>query len=85
MVVAITGIFPAGRHHHHLVGCLNLGGHLGQLELDRPVLGNRLAEGVPPLRVGNGQFEGAESLPAAAGGDIDPRAGRRNPRCDCRG
>jgi hypothetical protein len=42
------------------------------LNCDRLVLGDRLAEGVPPLRVVDGQLEGAQGDPAAAGGDVDP-------------
>ena len=42
------------------------------LNCDRLVLGDRLAEGVPLLRVGDAQLEGAQGDPAAAGGDVDP-------------
>ena len=65
-VVAEAGILPAGRHHHHLVRRLDLRRHLGQLELDRLVLGDRLAEGLPLLDVGDGQLEGAQGDAAAA-------------------
>ena len=34
--------------------------------------GDRLAEGVPLLRVGDAELEGAQGDPAAAGGDVDP-------------
>ena len=54
------------------MGGLDLDGHLGQLELDRLVLDDRLAEGVPDLRVGDAQLKGAEGDSAAAGGDVDP-------------
>jgi len=45
---------------------LDLRRHLGQLELDRLVLGDRLAEGLPLLDVGDGQLEGAQGDAAAA-------------------
>jgi hypothetical protein len=48
------------------VGGLDLGRHLGQLEQDRLVLGDRPSEGVPLLRVGDGQLERAEGDAAAA-------------------
>jgi hypothetical protein len=46
--------------------------HLGQLELDRLMLGDRLAEGVPLLGVADGQLEGAQGDAAAASGHVDP-------------
>jgi hypothetical protein len=46
---------------------LDLGGHLGELELDRLVLGDRLAEGLALLGVGDGQLEGPQR-------DAAPRA-----------
>jgi len=76
-VVPVPGVFPAGGHHHHLVSCLDLGRHLGQLELDRLVLGDRLAEGMPPLRVVDGQLEGAQRQPAAAAATLTGRLRRR--------
>ncbi len=51
---------------------LDLGGHFGQLELDRLVLRDGLSEGLALLCVGNAQFEGTLCDAAATGSDIHP-------------
>jgi hypothetical protein len=57
-------VLAARRHDHHLVGGHHLGSHLGQLELDRLVLRDGLAERLPLLSVADGQLEGAVRDPA---------------------
>src|SRR4051794_35218137 len=52
-------------------GGLDLGRHIGELELDRLMLGDRLAEGLALLAVAQGELEGALGDADAAGGDID--------------
>jgi hypothetical protein len=52
-------------------GGLQAGGHVGQLELDGLVLGDRLAEGDPLLGVGQGGVEGGPGHPHRPGGDVD--------------
>ncbi len=50
---------------------LDLGRHVGELELDRLVLGDRLAEGLALLAVAEGQLQGPLGDADAAGGDVD--------------
>src|SRR6476646_6102382 len=50
---------------------LDLGRHVGELELDRLVLGDRLAEGLALLAVAEGQLERPLGDADAAGGDVD--------------
>src|SRR4051812_29757329 len=52
-------------------GGLDLGRHVGELELDRLVLGYRLAERLALLAVAQGELEGALGDADAAGGDVD--------------
>jgi hypothetical protein len=44
---------------------LDLGGHLGEPEQDRLVLGDRLAEGLALLGVGDAQLERPLAMPQA--------------------
>ena len=53
------------------MGDLDLGGHLGEPEQHRLVLGDRLAEGLALLGVGDAELEPAPRQPARAGGDVD--------------
>ena len=53
------------------MGGLDLGRHLREAEQDRLVLGDRLAEGLALLAVGDGQLEGAVGDAAGAGRDVD--------------
>ena len=71
-VVAVAGVFPASRHHHHLVGRLDLGRHLGQLELDPLMLGDRLTESLSLLGVADRQLECALGDADAACGHVHP-------------
>src|SRR6185295_7054148 len=50
---------------------LDLGRHVGELELDRLVLGDRLAEGLALLAVAEGELQGALGDADATGGDVD--------------
>src|SRR6185369_647224 len=56
-VVALAGVLEPGGVDHQSVGRLDLRAHLGQLEGDRLVLVQRLAEGLALLRVGDREFE----------------------------
>ena len=64
--------FEPGGLDHHRVGDLDLGGHLREPEQHRLVLGDRLAEGLALLGVGDGELEPTPRQPARAGGDVDP-------------
>ena len=59
------------RAAHEQPGRVDLRGHVGELELDRLVLGDRLAEGLALLRVLQRQLERALREPDAAGRDVD--------------
>src|SRR2546429_89900 len=52
-------------------GGVDLRGHVGELELDRLMLGDLLAEGLALLRVAQRQLERALGDPHPAGGDVD--------------
>src|SRR3954447_11057305 len=70
-VRALAGVLHArGADGEHPRG-LELGGHVGELELDHLVLGDRLAERLALLGVLDRQLEGALGQADAAGGDVD--------------
>ncbi len=71
-VVARAGVLQPGRVDHQQVRGLDLGGHLGQLERDGLVLGDRLAERLALLGVLDGQLERPDRDPARPRGDVDP-------------
>src|SRR3954447_1290469 len=71
-VGALAGVLHPRRFAGDEAGGLELGRHVGELELDRLVLGDRLAEGLPFLAIAEGQLEGALADADAAGGDVDP-------------
>ena len=62
-VVALAGVLQPGRVDHQQVRGLDLGGHLGELERDRLVVGDRLAERLALLGVGDAELERAEQIP----------------------
>src|SRR5690606_3831754 len=70
-VAAFAGVLGAGGVDQHLVGGLDLDGHVGEAELDGLVVGDGLAERAALLGVADGEFEGAQGDAAAAGGDVD--------------
>src|SRR5215210_3774141 len=71
-VRALAGVLHPGRLQREQARRLDLRRHVGELELDRLVLGDRLAEGLALLRVAQGQLERALGDPDAAGRDVDP-------------
>ena len=66
-VVALAGVLEPGRVDHQQVRGLDLGGHLGQLERDRLVLGDLLAERLALLGVRDRQLERADRDAAGRG------------------
>src|ERR1700710_472 len=70
-VGARAGVLHPRRLAGDEAGGLDLGRHVGELELDRLVLGDRLAEGLALLRVAQGELEGALGDTDTAGGDVD--------------
>ena len=62
-VDAFSGVGPAGGVVGHEAGGLELGGHLGEHELDGLVLEDRPAEGLALLRVGHRRLEGGLGHP----------------------
>ncbi len=70
-VGALAGVLHPRRLAGQQAGRLDLGRHVGELELDRLVLGDRLAEGLALLAVAEGQLERALGDADAAGGDVD--------------
>src|SRR6476661_7204028 len=70
-VGADAGVLHLRRFAGDQAGRLDLGGHVGELELDRLVGGDRLAEGLALLAVAEGQLQGALGDADAAGGDVD--------------
>src|SRR5215211_5719858 len=71
-VRALAGVLHAGGLEREQARGLDLRGHVGELELDRLVLGDRLAERLALLRVAQAQLERALRDADAAGGDVDP-------------
>ena len=67
----LTAILHQRGVQHELAPRLDLGGHVGELELDRLVLRDGLAEGAALLRVTYGILEGGLRHTDGAGGDID--------------
>jgi hypothetical protein len=71
-VGALAGVLHARGLQRQQPRGLDLGGHVGELELDRLVLGDRLAERLALLRVAEPELERALGDADAAGGDVDP-------------
>src|SRR5436190_15000755 len=71
-VGALAGVLHPRRLAGDEPGGLDLGRHVGELELDRLVLGDRLAEGLALLAVAQRQLQGTLGDADAAGGDVDP-------------
>src|SRR6476659_3087863 len=71
-VGALAGVLHPRRFAGDEAGGLELSRHVGELELDRLVVGDRLAEGLPFLAVAERQLQGALGDSDAAGGDVDP-------------
>ena len=61
-----------GRRSGEEAGRLQLGAHVGQLELDRLVAGDGHAEGLPLLGVTNGRVERGAGNTTSPGRDVDP-------------
>src|SRR3954447_15687973 len=70
-VGALAGVLHPRRFAGDEAGGLELGRHVGELELDRLVGGDRLAEGLPFLAVAEGELERPLADADAAGGDVD--------------
>src|SRR4051812_35093422 len=70
-VGALAGVLHPRRFAGDETGGLELSRHVGELELDRLVGGDRLAEGLSFLAVAEGELERALTDPDAAGGDVD--------------
>src|SRR3954447_9244088 len=70
-VGALAGVLHPRRFAGDEAGGLELGRHVGELELDRLVGGDRLAEGLSFLAVAEGELERALTDADAAGGDVD--------------
>src|SRR3954447_20418304 len=68
---ALAGVLHSRRFAGDEAGGLELGRHVGELELDRLVGGDRLAEGLPFLAVAEGELERPPADADAAGGDVD--------------
>src|SRR6478609_344855 len=58
-VGALAGVLHPRRFAGDEAGGLDLGRHVGELELDRLLVGDRLAEGLAFLAVAEGQLQGA--------------------------
>ncbi|VAZ84999.1 hypothetical protein LAUMK42_03830 [Mycobacterium persicum] len=71
-VVAFARVFQPRRVDHHQVCRFDLGRHLGQLECDGLVLGDRLPEGVALLRVSHRQLEGSNGDTTGARRNVHP-------------
>src|SRR6185437_4978630 len=71
-VRALAGVLHRCGTAHEQPRGVDLGGHVGELELDRLVLGDRLAERLALLGVFHGQLERALGEPHAARRDVDP-------------
>src|SRR4051812_22353196 len=71
-VAPLARLLLAGRALGQQTSGLQLGRHVGQLELDRLVLGDGHAERLALLRVGDGGLEGCAGDAARAGRDVDP-------------
>src|SRR4051794_30887885 len=69
-VGALAGVLEPRRLAREEPRRLHLGGHVGELELDRLVLGDRLAEGLALLRVAQRQLERALGDPDAASSHV---------------
>src|SRR5260221_968439 len=69
---ALAGVLHPRRFAGDETGRLDLGRHVGELELNRLVLGDRLAEGLALLAVAEGQLQRPLSDADAARGDVDP-------------
>src|SRR6187551_766557 len=71
-VGALTGVLHPRRFTGDKSGRLDLGRHVGELELDRLVLGDRLAEGLALLAVAEGQLQRPLGDADTARGDVYP-------------
>src|SRR5215204_7771608 len=71
-VRALARVLHASGLERQQPGGLDLGAHVGELELDRLVGRYRHAEGLALLRVAQGQLQGALGDAYAAGGHVDP-------------
>ena len=76
--VGARGILQPRRLQRQQPGCLDLRGHVGELELDRLVLRDRLAERLALLRVAQRELQRALGDPAARG-DVPARPPRARP------
>ena len=70
-VGAPAGLLLARRGDDQVLGGLDARRHVGELELDRLVVADRLAEGDALLGVLQGQLEGPHGRAEAAGRDVD--------------
>src|SRR5579883_2502037 len=70
-VAALAAVLHRGRLADEEPRRLDLGGHVGELELDRLVLADGLAERPALLRVADGVLEGRLRHTDRAGGDVD--------------
>src|SRR5437763_5395966 len=68
----LAGVLPPGRVEHEQPRGLDLRSHLGELELDRLVLGDGLAEGLALARVADRGLEGRRGQADGPGCDVDP-------------
>ena len=71
-VAACAGVVSARRGLGEEARRLQPGGHLRELDLDRLVLADRLAEGLADLRVGDALLQGGAGDAASARRDVDP-------------
>ena len=70
-VAALAGLVGDGRALGEQPRGLGTGHHVGELDLDRLVLADRLAEGLALLGVAHGLVEAGLGHADAAGGDVD--------------